>query len=311
MADPHPSFIRRENIGCLWLTASPIFRELVPVVELADRPVGVDGFSALVTALRCYEPVAIYLFGSRVCGTARPDSDFDLALFLGDGRSLPIDEWFTASERLRTLTGSEVDLVVLDEARPHVQVEILRTGKVLYESNPVDRQVLEKRVLDQYGDVRALAATLIGDIEDCLGRLARFVPAAGEAFPAEPDSRALAHHYLWRACQGVLDLARLIARNVGGPGWEAGRITYRQVFTLLGQQALLPPGLVQRGYALTDLRNKLVHEYLVLRPAEMGRILRRHVPAMGEILLCLAGASGVTPERSRLRQGEDSVFASG
>lgn len=66
-----------------------IFRELVPVVGLADRPVGVDGCPALVTALRCYEPVAIYLFGSRARGTARPDSDFDLALFLGDSRSFP------------------------------------------------------------------------------------------------------------------------------------------------------------------------------------------------------------------------------
>lgn len=40
------------------------------------------------TALR---PVALFLFGSRAAGSARPDSDFDLLVILPDGESGPPD----------------------------------------------------------------------------------------------------------------------------------------------------------------------------------------------------------------------------
>jgi len=257
-------------------------------VGVEDRPAGLGGLEALVTALRCYEPIAIYLFGSRARGTARPDSDFDLALLLDDGRSLPIDDWLTACDRLAALAGSEVDLVVLNEARPHVRVEILRTGKVLYESDPAVRLVLEKRILGGYDDVRK-----------CL--LPRGVSRRGRR-RLYPEAEALAHHYLWRCCQGLLDLARVIAQNVGGLTRPSGSTSYGQVFIVLGQHAVLAPPLVRKGQAVADLRNRLVHEYLALGPAEMGRLLRLHVPAIEEMLRRLAAAQfigPVAPESSR------------
>lgn len=93
--------------------------------------------------------------------------------------------------------------------------------------------MLERKVLDQYGDIAVLRAVLVSDVEDHLRRLARFVPSAGGTLPHDPDIRALAHHYLWRACQGVLDLARLMAREA---------------------RAVLPPELAARGRALVGLR---------------------------------------------------------
>lgn len=255
---------------------------------------------ALVGVFRPYQPAAVYLFGSYARGADRPSSDIDLAILFGDGRSLHHDEWLAAVEALRNLVGAEVDLVVLDEARPHVRAEILATGQVLYETSPAERAVREERVLGEYGDAQALVAGLVRDIEDCLTRLERFVPVGDAPAQLHPDAHALTHHYLWRACQGLLDLARLVARHtaMAHAGTEAARLTYWQAFRLLGREGVLTPPLVRQGQALVDLRNKLVHEYLLVKPDAVEATLGRQVPAMKELLESLAATPRIPPSAS-------------
>ena len=96
--------------------------------------------------------IASYAFGSRVKGTARPDSDLDLAVLV-PGYADPIHLW-ELSNRLATKLGYEVDLLDLRAASTIMQYQVITTGIKLYgESVEADLFELfiykEKRYLDR------------------------------------------------------------------------------------------------------------------------------------------------------------------
>lgn len=68
------------------------------------------------------------LFGSRARGTARPDSDVDVAI---DG---PAEGVLALAADLREATGHDVDVVVLDEPSFPLLQAITREGRPLYEA---------------------------------------------------------------------------------------------------------------------------------------------------------------------------------
>lgn len=69
---------------------------------------------------------AIYLFGSRVTGTAHADSDLDLAILV-DGYIAPVERWKMAG-RLSLSTGCNVDLIDFRRASTVLQHQILING---------------------------------------------------------------------------------------------------------------------------------------------------------------------------------------
>jgi predicted nucleotidyltransferase len=84
---------------------------------------------------------AALLFGSRAKGTARPDSDIDIAVLL-DTMLVPPD----SRSRLRGLfeaLGNElavdrIDLVVLNDAPPALAFQVLKHGVVAFERDRAD-----------------------------------------------------------------------------------------------------------------------------------------------------------------------------
>ena len=56
-----------------------------------------------------------YLFGSRVEGSARPDSDHDVAVLFDDAAP-PLDTTVTLGDDLAGVLGTPVDVVDLDRA---------------------------------------------------------------------------------------------------------------------------------------------------------------------------------------------------
>lgn len=70
------------------------------------------------------------VFGSRARGTARPDSDVDVAV-----RGTGLDLLGLAAE-LSRVTGHEVDVVHLDEAGIPLLARIAREGLVVHEGAP-------------------------------------------------------------------------------------------------------------------------------------------------------------------------------
>ena len=96
--------------------------------------------------------IASYAFGSRIKGTARPDSDLDLAVLV-PGYADPIHLW-EVSNRLATKLGYEVDLLDLRAASTVMQYQVITTGLRLYGEN-IDADLFElfihkeKRYLDR------------------------------------------------------------------------------------------------------------------------------------------------------------------
>jgi predicted nucleotidyltransferase len=107
---------------------------------------------AAVEILLAHQPVAVYAFGSQVAGTARADSDLDLAVLLHPGRRLSVEQKMDLTERLGAAVGRDVDLIILNEARLPLQFEIIRSGHVLFESSFEDRVSAEETIVRDYLD---------------------------------------------------------------------------------------------------------------------------------------------------------------
>ena len=99
-----------------------------------------DQLNELVRLLsEAYHPDKIFLFGSRACGTERPDSDFDLLLVVPDDASPDRLTSRMAYERLWG-TGADADILVWTRNRFNACVHlpatfpatVLREGRVLY-----------------------------------------------------------------------------------------------------------------------------------------------------------------------------------
>ena len=78
--------------------------------------------------------MGIYAFGSRMQGTARPDSDLDLAVLVG-GYAAPLPVWELAGQRAG-LRGWPVDLLDLRAASTVMQYQVLTTGRCLWAREP-------------------------------------------------------------------------------------------------------------------------------------------------------------------------------
>lgn len=111
----------------------------------------------LVAPLLSLRPVAVYLFGSQVTGPARPDSDIDLAVLLPPDRPrLPVEQRLALVGALEEVAGRQVDLVVLNQAPLPLQFEIIRTGKVLYQSDFDARTDAEDVIVRDYLDLQPM-----------------------------------------------------------------------------------------------------------------------------------------------------------
>lgn len=109
------------------------------IVEILDRWFGLD---------------TLWLYGSEAEGTARADSDIDLAaLFRRRPQSLEI---FDARTDLEEVLRRDVDLVDLDQAPPILGMQVLKYGRLLVDRNPGRRHDAYGRILGLYEDVKIL-----------------------------------------------------------------------------------------------------------------------------------------------------------
>ena len=98
---------------------------------------------------------AVWAFGSRSQGTARSDSDYDVAVLLD--RELPImDECALAADVTRAMGTPKVDVVFLFKATPLLRREAVARGKRLHPQDDVRIDDLEMRWLMEYFDTEHL-----------------------------------------------------------------------------------------------------------------------------------------------------------
>jgi len=116
--------------------------------------------------------VAAYVFGSVAQGRARPQSDVDIAVLLRD--DLDAEERFARRLRLggevERVIGRPTDLVVLNDAPPLLQHQVLKHGRLIFERDRAARVEFEVRAGQIYADLRPMydffAAALFKEIRE-------------------------------------------------------------------------------------------------------------------------------------------------
>lgn len=118
---------------------------------------------AIVDALRARLPdvQAVYAFGSRIEGTAGPQSDLDLAVLVA-GYAEPLLP-FDLAANLAGLTGCEVDLLDLRAASTVMQYRIVTTGERWW-AKDVQAGLFEATILSEKTELDAARAGLLADI---------------------------------------------------------------------------------------------------------------------------------------------------
>ncbi len=102
--------------------------------------------------------MAAYVFGSVAQGRARPGSDVDIAILLADD----LDEEARFDRRLRigweveSLIGRPTDLVVLNDAPPLLQHQVLKHGRLIFERDRAARVEFEVRAGKIYADLKPM-----------------------------------------------------------------------------------------------------------------------------------------------------------
>jgi len=102
--------------------------------------------------------VLCYLHGSVANGTAREDSDVDIAVLFKQEPSDPIEATGALLQALEGyMPGREKDVALLNEASPLFKQIVASTGKLLYARSPDDALRFELRAMHEYEDSRYIA----------------------------------------------------------------------------------------------------------------------------------------------------------
>lgn len=105
--------------------------------------------------------LAVYAFGSRVNGTARPDSDLDLAVLVA-GLADPLALFDLAGE-LADLAECAVDLLDLRAASTVMQYQIITTG-VRWWARDHQAALFEAAILSEKTELDTARSALLEDI---------------------------------------------------------------------------------------------------------------------------------------------------
>lgn len=118
---------------------------------------------ALIHSLQTHIPnlLAIYAFGSRIQGTARPDSDLDLAVLVASYAD-PLTLFEVANE-LADVAGYAVDLLDLRAASTVMQYQIITTGKRWWTLD-MQAALFEAFILSEKTALDVARAGLLADI---------------------------------------------------------------------------------------------------------------------------------------------------
>ena len=118
----------------------------------------------LIQTLQARVPnlLAIYAFGSRITGTAGPDSDLDLAVLVA-GYAEPLALFDLAGD-LADVAGCAVDLLELRTASTVMQYQILTTGQRWW-AKDAQAALFEAAVLSEKTALDTARANLLADIQ--------------------------------------------------------------------------------------------------------------------------------------------------
>jgi predicted nucleotidyltransferase len=119
---------------------------------------------ALIEHIRKSVPslIALYRFGSQAKGTARLDSDVDLAVLARD--LIPNIRRFELAQELATQFHCDVDLVDLRTASTVMRMQVLSTGACLDAPNESSRREFEMYAYSDYARLNEERKGILDDI---------------------------------------------------------------------------------------------------------------------------------------------------
>ncbi len=101
--------------------------------------------------------IAVYLFGSTASGKRHQLSDLDIAVLL----SIPPADYFSKRlqmtvDLMKLLRQDEVDLVILNQAPPLLQYQVITQGKIIYCRDALAKARFEAHAIVQYLDFKPI-----------------------------------------------------------------------------------------------------------------------------------------------------------
>lgn len=105
---------------------------------------------------------SLYRFGSQTKGTARPDSDVDLAVLARD--PIPNLQRFELAQELAIHLHHDVDLVDLRAASTVMRMQVLSTGTCLAAPNEQARREFEMYAYSDYARLNEERKGILDDI---------------------------------------------------------------------------------------------------------------------------------------------------
>lgn len=124
-----------------------------------------DSDDRILAAVQAVLPAvrAVWLFGSHADGTARRDSDLDIAV-MQSGRADVIALW-QAGQDIACRLNIDVDLVDFLAASTVLQYEIVTRGRRLFACDPLEADLYEVFVLSEMTRLTEARAPLLADIK--------------------------------------------------------------------------------------------------------------------------------------------------
>jgi uncharacterized protein len=100
-----------------------------------------------------WETDAVYLYGSRAKGTARPDSDWDIAVLFRDFLTSPVERCLRPQQVEEILQRElhkydRISVVDLEDVPPPLQISII-TGKRIYDRGVPHVRRIEQSVISK------------------------------------------------------------------------------------------------------------------------------------------------------------------
>lgn len=106
---------------------------------------------------------AVYVFGSQVAGSVRPDSDLDLAVLAAT--RLDPEKLFVLAGDLSGITRCHVDLVDLRAASTVMRSQVIAGGRRIYCSDEAACEQFEDLVYSSYARLNEERSRILQDIQ--------------------------------------------------------------------------------------------------------------------------------------------------
>jgi len=138
-----------------------------------------------------------------------------------------------------------------------------------------------------------IAVAKLDAISEMLGGVESLPLASENEFTRDPRMVAAGESYLRRALEALLDLGRhVLAKGLGLPVAE-----YAAIADQLGAEGIVPKDLAAELKRMAGYRNRLVHEYDVVRPSELYLILTEQISEVVAVSDAIRSWLAENPER--------------